>query len=77
MKSNNKVNRGETIANLFRKSWALLPYAIRTLTEFLDKIQIFEPKSWIYFFVLSNFFFVKNKENLLVLERRLTNLKQA
>ena len=45
MKSNNKIIRGKIIDKLFRKSWALVLYAIRTLTEFLDIRRIIEPKS--------------------------------
>ena len=44
MKSNNKVIRGKTIDNLLRKSCALLPYAIRTLTEFLYIKKVIEQK---------------------------------
>ena len=78
MKRNNKVFRGKTIDNMFRKNCSneLLPNALRTLTEFLDMRKIIEPKSWM-FFCFIQFFSAENKENLLVLQFRLNNLIQA
>ena len=55
------INGRKIIDNVFRKSWELLPYAIMTLTEFLDKRQIFEPKSWKHFCFI-HFFLLKTKK---------------
>ena len=59
MKSNNKVFSGNMIDNLFGKSWALLPYAIRHSRSF----EIIEPKSRIFFCFNQFFFRWKQKKN--------------
>ena len=62
MKSNNKVITDKVFDNLLRIKWALLLFAIKTLTEFLDIKQIIEPKSWIFFCFIH--FLAENKRKL-------------
>ena len=64
MKSNNKVITGKIFDNLLRISWALLLFAIKTLTEFLDIKQIIDQNLG-YFFV-SSIFWLKKKRKLIL-----------
>ena len=75
MKSNNKIITGKNFDNLLRLSWALLLFAIRTLTDFLDIKQIIELKSWIFFCFIH--FLAENKKKLTIVQFQLKNLKQA